>query len=469
MTVPAAPPSDHAPDVVDRALDRAAGGRPIPGNRLTLLFDGPEIFPAMLERIARATRRIHLDSYIIRSDATGRMFAAALAERARAGVKVRILTDWLGSLTTRRSFWRSLRRAGASVRFFNPPALLRIRNNLTRDHRKLLVVDGATAITGGHCLGNEWSGDPKSRRQPWRDTAVAVDGPAAAVFDRAFAVPWRAIGAPLEESELVADPAAEGESQVRVIAGEPGGVRASRATELLLAGAVERVWITDAYLVAPRHIFQAMIDAARGGVDVRVLVPGTSDLTHIQNLTRSGYRDLLEAGVRIFEWRGPMLHAKTIVVDGRWARIGSTNLNFSSLLANYEIDVLAEDVPLAHAMEAQYRRDLDRSVEIRYRGLPAGRRRRRRRPPLAAFPLGPPPEVRGHKPGLRERRNRAAVAVWAVVSGARRAILLQYSLTLTIIGVLFLFFPRSMAAVFGVLALWLAVAAWLETWSRAEP
>src|SRR6185436_419391 len=153
----------------------------------------------------------------------------------------------------------------------------------------------------------EWVGKP-GKRQPWRDTACAIDGPAAAAMDRAFATAWGNAGAPLDEAELAAEVPAGGDSAVRVVAGEPGGMRASRATELLLAGAAERVWITDAYLIAPREIYQSLVDAARSGVDVRLLVPGTSDLTHLQNLTRIGYRELLESGVRIFEWRGPMLH-----------------------------------------------------------------------------------------------------------------------------------------------------------------
>lgn len=457
----AAQPGERLPvEVVQRALDRAAGGRPVPGNRVTLLFDGPEIFPAMLNRIAAATSSILLDSYIIRSDATGKEFAGLLAERARAGVRVRILADWLGSLTTRGSYWRALRAAGASVRLFNPPRLLHLRGNLTRDHRKLLVVDGETAITGGHCIGNEWAGNPAAGRQPWRDTAAAIDGPAAVVVGSAFAALWGQIGEPLDSDELVGEVASQGASAVRVVIGEPGGARASRTTELLLAGAAERVWVTDAYLVAPREIYQSLLDAARAGVDVRVLVPGTSDLKHVQNLTRIGYRDMLGAGVRIFEWRGPMLHAKTLVVDGRWVRIGSSNLNLSSLLANYEIDILAEDVLMAQTMEAQFRRDLDRSVEIRYREPGS---RRRRRPAMGAFPPPEPVEAPSHRPGLRERRTRTAVALWAVVAGARRTVFLQYSITLAVFGILFLFFPRAMAAVFGILALWLAFAAWLET------
>ena len=450
------------PEVVERAMDRAAGSRPIPGNRVTLLFDGPEVYPAMLDRIAAARKWIHLDNYIIRGDATGRRFADALAERARAGIPVRVQTDWFGSLTTRRRFWRRLRSAGVTVRWFNPPRPVRLRENLSRDHRKLLVIDGETAVTGGLCLGNEWAGDPAAGRQPWRDTGIAIDGPAAASLDRAFASVWRLTGPPLTEAELSAEAPAHGASAVRVVAGEPGGVRASRATELLLAGAAERIWITDAYLVAPRGIYQGLLDAAREGVDVRVLVPGTSDLPRVQRFTRVDYFDLLRAGVRIFEWRGPMLHAKTIVVDGRWIRIGSSNLNLSSLLANYEIDVLADDVALARTMEAQFRRDIDRSVEVRLRE-PEGRR------PRGALQAVPPElgaELPAHHPGLRERRRRAVVALRAVLAGSRQRLFLKLAMGLAALGVLFLLLPRTMAALFAVLSLWLAVAAWAETAGR---
>lgn len=446
-------------------MDRSAGSRPIPGNRVSLLFDGPEIYPAMLDRIAAARRWIHLDSYIIRSDATGRRFHEALVARARAGVRVKVVTDWLGSATTRRRYWRALREAGAEVRIFNPPQLIHLRGNLTRDHRKLLVVDGETAVTGGHCLGDEWAGDPAAGRQPWRDTAAAIDGPAAAAIDQAFAALWERMGGVLDPGETIGEVTPQGDSSVRVLAGEPGTFRASRSTSLLLAGAAERAWITDAYLVAPRGIYQALLDAAREGVDVRVLVPGTSDLRNVQNLTRIGYRDLLEAGVRIYEWRGPMLHAKTLVVDGRWIRIGSTNLNLSSLLANYEIDVMVEDPPLAQAMEAQYRRDLDRSAEVRYRD--GGGRRRRK--PIGAFPAGTEPlPAHRHRPGFRERRSRTAIALWTVVSAARRTVLIQYTVLLTGLGVLFLFFPRTMATLFALLSLWFAAAAWLESTARPE-
>jgi cardiolipin synthase len=459
------PRRDLPPEVVERALDRAAGGPAIPGNAVSLLFDGPQIFPEMLARIATAKRWIHFDNYIIRADATGRQFAEALMEQAARGVRVRVLTDWVGSLTFpfRPGYWRALRKAGVSVRFFNPPHLLDLPRNLIRNHRKLLVVDGERAIVGGFCIGDEWAGDPTSRTRPWRDSAVVVDGPAATGVDRAFAAAWRAVGAPLPEDELASEVASRGHAGVRVLAGEPGNVRASRTTELMLAGAAERVWITDAYLVAPRGIYQALVDAAREGVDVRLLVPGTSDLTHIRNLTRIGYRDLLAAGVRIFEWRGSMLHAKSIVADGRWVRMGSSNLNISSLLANWEIDVLVDDADLATAMESQYRRDLDHSVEVLHTMVPSRLGRKKAR--LTFTPGDPQPR---YARTFRERRRRAVVTLRAVLAGSRRTLFLQYSLTFAALGAAFLLFPRTMAGIFAVMALWLAAAAWVDAFRRRQ-
>ena len=445
--------------LVNRAMDRVAGGRPIPGNRVSLVFDGPEIYPAMLERIAQAREWIHFDNYIFRDDATGCRFADALCERARAGVRVRVLADWFGSFGTSRRFWNRMRQAGVEVRLFGLPNLLQPIRNLTRDHRKLMVVDGRTAVTGGFCIGDEWNGDPDEGRQPWRDTGVVIDGPAAAALDQAFGAIWRTIGEGLPVEELAADVPACGEAEVRVVAGEPAGIRAARMTELLLAGSAERVWLTDAYLVAPRGIYRALLDAAREGVDVRLLVPGTSDLPHIRNLTRTGYRELLDAGVRIFEWRGPMLHAKSIVADGRWVRVGSTNMNVSSLIANYELDVLIDDQEFALQMEAQFRRDLDQSVEVWLK--PA--RMFRNTIGFRVKDDGPP---RVRRRGMRERRRRTVIAFRAVVGGSQRALFLQQSLGLTLLAALLLFFPQPMGIIFGSLTLYFALTGLLDMLRR---
>ena len=169
---------------------------------------------------------------------------------------------------------------------------------------------------------------------------------------------------PLPADELDASPGECGPTAVRVVEGVPEGSRTWRAVQLLAATAAERLWITDAYLVAPAALYAALIDAARDGVDVRILLPGATDIPTVRALTRIGYRDLLAAGVRIFEWRGPMLHAKTLVVDRRWVRVGSTNLNFSSLLANYELDVVVDDEALAVELAERFRLDAADSREI---------------------------------------------------------------------------------------------------------
>jgi cardiolipin synthase len=259
----------------------------------------------------------------------------------------------------------------------------------------------------------------------------------------------------LPSDELPADVAACGDAEVRVVAGEPGGIRASRGIELLLAGAAERVWISDAYLVAPRGIFRTLLDAARHGVDVRLLVPGTSDLPHVRNLTRTGYRTLLGAGVRIFEWRGPMLHAKTAVADGRWVRIGSTNINLLSLIANWELDVLIDDVRLAQQMEVQFRRDLEHSTEVLLEPS------RTFRASLAFRPPEEPP-LQGHAPGFRERRRRAIVAVRAVIGGSERALYVQWMLALAVLAALLLFLPRISGLVLGGVVLWVALTSTID-------
>ena len=314
---PSRPVNGHAPDALGLAIDRAAGARAIGGNRLEHHPDSPRALEVMLELIAQARRWVHFENYIIRDDRTGRRFAAALAERARAGVAVRVLYDALGSLGTSRRYWRGLRQAGAEVRAFHPILSRRPFRIIQRDHRKLLVTDGTQAMVGGLCIGDEWAGDPVRRRRPWRDTMVRVDGPAVAALDRAFGRIWGRTGGALPFDELAAHPPSGGTSTVRVVEGAPRRARVYRAVELLAASAAERLWITDAYLVAPAPLYASLLDAARGGVDVRLLVPGTSDLPVLRSFTRVGYRELLRAGVRIFEYQGPMVHAKTMLVDRR--------------------------------------------------------------------------------------------------------------------------------------------------------
>jgi cardiolipin synthase len=201
-------------------------------------------------------------------------------------------------------------------------------------------------------------------------------------------------------------------------------------------------------------------------VDVRILVPGTSDIPLVRNLTRFGYRDLLRAGVRIFEWEGPMLHAKTIVADGRWVRVGSSNLNPASLVGNYELDALIDDANLADALEHQFRLDLARASEIVRRPLRGPRRISQRLPAVLARTAAA--EVTPYRQSMRERRQRATVALRLMASNARRSVFVPAMIALAALAALFLLAPRVTAYVFGVLCVWLAVSAGLAAFRQRE-
>jgi len=291
-----------------------------------------------------------------------------LAQRARDGVHVRVLYDGLGSFRTPRAYWRALREAGVDVRPFRPLSPIDLVSNLSRNHRKLVVADGSRAVIGGLCIGCEWTGEDAEDGSPWRDTAVEVGGPAAAVLDQAFSRTWEIAGGQLPDEDVAVRVTPQGEAAVRVISGEPGRERTYRVIELLAAGSSDRLWITDAYLVAPPRLFQALRDAARDGVDVRLLVPGSSDLPLVRNLSRIGYRELLRSGVRIFEWDGPMLHAKTLVVDGTWATVGSANLDNRSFALNDEINLVVYNQGVAQRLERVFSDDVSRSKQITYDG-----------------------------------------------------------------------------------------------------
>jgi cardiolipin synthase A/B len=446
------------------AINRAAGGRPVPGNQVDLLIDGPDTYRRMHEVIGQARQWIHFENYIIRSDSAGCRFAELLARRARDGIHVRVLYDWLGSVGTSRGFWRYLRAAGVEVRAFHRPRLLDLVTNISRNHRKLVVADGTRAVLGGLCIGCEWTGEHRSHGQPWRDTAVDIRGPAAAALDQTFNKLWQLTGGQVPPEQAAGAVTPAGDAELRVISGEPGQERAYRVIELLAVGSVERLWITDAYLVAPARLVQALRDSARDGVDVRLLVPGSSDLPLVRNLTRIGYRELLRSGVRIYEWDGPMLHAKTITCDRRWVRIGSSNLNPSSLLGNYELDVLIEDPGLADAMDNQFRHDIAQSREV------AGRRVRGPGRVSQALPVA----LTHHQPELplvyrRSRRDagrRAVLLLRAVASNARRSVFGPISAIFIALGLLLVAVPRTSAYVLAGLCAWFAVGAAREAFRR---
>ena len=361
---------------LERALARASDTSLHEGNRLVLLKDGPNTYDDWLAEISRAERWVHLENYIFRADEVGHRFAEALCEKAAEGVRVRVLYDWFGCLDTPRAFWRRLRSAGVEVRAVSPPLLGTPLGVIRRDHRKLLAVDGTYGSTGGVCISEGWLVTSPETGLPYRDTAVSVRGPAVADLEHAFVGTWAEAGKPLPDEER---PQAEhipeaGDEAVRVIIQEPRRMRTLRTLQLLTAGVERRLWITDAYFLSMPILTQSLMATARDGVDVRVLVPATNDLALIGALSRTGYRQFLEAGVRIFEYGGPMIHAKTIVADGWWSKVGSTNLNFSSLFANWEIDLVAEDPGFASQMEQLFEEDLAGAREVHLVG--AGRDRK---------------------------------------------------------------------------------------------
>jgi cardiolipin synthase A/B len=359
---------------LDRAFSRIANSDLRLGNSVGLMRDARENYPAWIKAIRSAQKVIHFENFIIADDATGRAFAEALVERAQAGIRVRVLYDWLGSSgRALPRFWSRLKAAGVEVRVFNPPRLTSpfwIRRN----HRKLITVDGRIGFVSGLCVSDSWEGEGTA--EPWRDTGLSLEGPVVADLDAAFAESWALTGPPLSAEELP-DPdqiARSGLVAARAISGSPGMYRTYRLDQFVAATAQRNLWLTDAYFVATTSYVQALAEAARDGVDVRLLVPGSSDVPMLQPIVRAGYRPLIEAGIRVFEWNGPMLHAKTAVADGRWSRVGSTNLNIASWATNWELDVVVEDENFAAAMEAMYVEDLARSTEI-----VLGRRMKRQR------------------------------------------------------------------------------------------
>jgi phosphatidylserine/phosphatidylglycerophosphate/cardiolipin synthase-like enzyme len=346
---------------------RSAGAPLVPGNHVRILCDAEENYPAWTAAIQRARRTVHLEMYIVHNDGVGRQARDLLVARARDGVKVRVLYDWFGSLRlSTRSFWRPLVEAGGEVRVANRPGMDSLLGLLSRDHRKLLVVDGEVAFISGLCIGDEWIGDPACGVPPWRDTGVELRGPVVADAEAAFAAAWQLWGPPLPPGTVPARAALPeaGAVAVRVIATAPEQAAIYRTDLAVAALARERFWVTDAYFIATPAYMEALRAGARDGVDVRLLVPDKSDVQWIANYSRSLYRPLLEAGVRVFEWNGSMVHAKTAVADGRWARVGSSNLNLASWIGNWELDVAIEDDTIAKAMETIFLRDLANSTEV---------------------------------------------------------------------------------------------------------
>ena len=366
----------------DQVFSRAAGAPLVGGNHVRVLRDAAENYPAWEHAINGATSTIHLEMYIIHRDPVGRRFIELLAARARAGIKVRVIYDWFGcGWSPLFGLFTPLIAAGGEVRAFNPPRLSAALGWTTRNHRKYLCTDGRLTYIGGLCIGRMWEGRPEKHQDPWRDTAVEIRGPATVFGERGFSESWQLAGGTLDPVQIVDEGDVEiaGATDLRLIYTEPFTAAMLRVDLLVAAMARHRLWIADAYFVGHGPYVSALQHAAEDGVDVRLLLPQGSDVGFTVPLSRTLYRTLLDSGVRIFEWNGSMMHAKTAVADSRWGRIGSTNLNLNSWVGNWELDVGIEDPRVAQTMEAHYERDLENAREI---VRPQGARRWLALPPL---------------------------------------------------------------------------------------
>jgi cardiolipin synthase len=285
-------------------LSRVAGAPLIGGNRVELLIDAQANFTRWLDAIQGARTSILFENYMFGDDGITRELRDALSERARAGVRVHVIRDWLGCIgESHDSFWDLLRAAGGEVRTFNPFRVTRPFGWLSRDHRKALVVDSDVAFVAGVCVDARWLGDPTRGIATWRDTGVAVHGPALREVALAFAETWAAMGdaLPADLPVLGDAPPAAGDVDLRVIVTTPSTTGLYRLDQLFAAVAEKTLWLTDAYFVGTAPYVDALAAAAGDGVDVRLLVPATSDLPLVGAMSRAGYRALLEAGIRVYE------------------------------------------------------------------------------------------------------------------------------------------------------------------------
>ncbi|MFW5921334.1 MAG: phospholipase D-like domain-containing protein, partial [Polyangiales bacterium] len=309
--------------------------------------------------------------YWFGSDRTGWRFAEALADRARAGVKVRISYDAVGSWDSEDAVFETMREAGCEVYEHAPIRPWRRRFKIgvlnNRDHRKMLVVDGRICFTGGINFGDPWA-SIEDGGEGWRDDMIRVEGPAARQMREIFLDSWRAAHAePSDDEPEPEAPEAKEGSQVRVVSNHYRGTRRAIRREYLsrIATARERIVIANSYFIPDRVVRRALADAARRGVEVNVLLPGDNDVPAVQWASRRLYGWLMKRGIQLFEWYGTVLHSKSAVIDGHWCTVGSYNLDWRSLRFNLEVVAVVEDDRVGRALEERLAQDLERATPVR--------------------------------------------------------------------------------------------------------
>jgi cardiolipin synthase len=363
------------------ALEQAVSGSPLlTGNRVQLLENGPDTYRAMFAAIAAARDHINMETYILEDDEVGRRFADALIEKQRQGVQVNLIHDSVGTLGTPVEFFQRLRDHGIRTLEFNPvnPALAKAGWDVNqRDHRKLLIIDGQTVFLGGINISSVYSGGSSRRHPkpparpdgdlPWRDTDLQVEGPVVAEFQKLFLETWQAQqGEPLAPRNFLPPLQAQGKEVMRAIGSSPDDEFSLIYVTLLSAinSAETEVWLTNAYFVPDPQLLAALKAAAARGVDVRIVVPGSTDSELVFHAGRSYYDELLRDGAKLFERRDALMHSKTAVIDGVWSTVGSTNLDWRSFLHNQEVNAVVLGTEFGDRMRAAFNRDVAQSRQI---------------------------------------------------------------------------------------------------------
>jgi cardiolipin synthase len=387
---------DRNPDSLARhlALEQEISGTPLSvGNRVVLLEDGPSTYKAMLAAIASARDHVNMEMYILEDDDVGRTFADALIAKRAEGVPVHLIRDSVGTLRTPKEFFKRMTDAGVAVLEFNPvnPLLAKAGWDVNqRDHRKLLVVDGCVAILGGINIssvyssgsssgsGSRGTADAKAKdRLPWRDTDLQIEGPVVEQLQKLFMETWRAQKGPALPPRNYFPPLAPvGKEVVRAIGSTPDEPYSQIYVTLISAlnSADTEILLTNAYFVPDPQLVQALLNAVARGVDVKLIVPSVSDSSLVFHAGRSHYDGLLGGGVKLYERKEALLHAKTAVIDGVWATVGSTNLDWRSFLHNQELTAVILGSDFGAKMREAFERDLAASTRItpeawRSRGL----------------------------------------------------------------------------------------------------
>jgi cardiolipin synthase len=351
-------------------LPTIAGAVGIPfthGNRIELLNNGDEFYPVMLREIAGAQRSITIEAYIYWEGEIGRRFASALAERAKSGVRVKILLDAVGSSSIGADILEILESGGCQIAWYNPIKWYTIGRFNNRTHRKSLIIDGCVGFTGGAGIADQWLGHAQDRDH-WRDTQVRIEGPAVTPLQTGFAQNWlertrELVSGPIYYPELEAG----GPHMALTLMSTPvtGASTARTMYYLSIVCARRRIWIANPYFVPDATAIDTLIEAKRRGVDVKIMVSGMNNDNWLsrQNGTRL-YGRLLQAGIEICEYQTTLLHQKTMVVDGMWGTVGTTNFDSRSFAHNEESNVCFYDEPLVKRMEAIFREDLNACVRV---------------------------------------------------------------------------------------------------------